>query len=159
MQHGVLGTHRFNRRRLVVRPCRPIFFDPEAEAEKRRAKEEALKLARAQALDAQREREDQEERERVERNKIKVGERGYRWHAMIPQTLKLDYVVAPQADPGLSSGVMGLGGGESASQAGGAGGKRDEGRFAKKMREVQRKQKGSTARAAVPSVEGRNIVL
>ncbi len=32
-------------------------------------------------------------------------------------------------------------------------------RFAKKMLEVQRKQKGKTARAAKPSVEGRTITL
>ena len=31
--------------------------------------------------------------------------------------------------------------------------------FAKKMREVQRKQKSTTARAAKPSVEGRTITL
>ena len=32
-------------------------------------------------------------------------------------------------------------------------------RFAKKMRDVQRKAKSTTARAAKPSVEGRTITL
>ncbi len=36
-------------------------------------------------------------------------------------------------------------------------GRKETGRFDKKMREVLRRQKGSTARAAVPSVEGRNL--
>ena len=67
------------------------------------------------------------------------------------QTSKLDYVVEPQRDERLAA---------AAAAAGNpSGSKRDEGRFAKKMREVQRKQKHSTARAAVPSVEGRTIVL
>jgi len=38
-------------------------------------------------------------------------------------------------------------------------GKKDENRFQKKMNEVQRRQKGSTARAAAPSIEGRGITL
>jgi hypothetical protein len=39
------------------------------------------------------------------------------------------------------------------------GGRKDENRFQKKMNEVQRRQKGSTARAAAVSVEGRGITL
>ena len=39
------------------------------------------------------------------------------------------------------------------------GGRKDENRFQKKMNEVQRRQKGSTARAGVVSIEGRGITL
>lgn len=65
----------------------------------------------------------------------------------LPQSSKLDYVVQPERDMSL------------AAQAAAPVSKKDEGKLAKKMREVVRRQKGSTARAAVPSVEGRNIVL
>lgn len=99
-------------------------------------------------MEAQRTVEEEEASKVEAQKRIKHGERGYRWHALIPSTSKLDYVVAPARDSTL----------EAAAQATGTG-KKDEGRFAKKMREVQRKQKGQTARAAVPSVEGRSIIF
>lgn len=45
------------------------------------------------------------------------------------------------------------------ASGGSKGGRKDEGRLEKRMREVARKQKGSTARAAVPSIEGRGIIM
>jgi hypothetical protein len=69
---------------VCVFACRPIFFDPEAEAEKRRQREEALKKARSQLLQQSRERELAQAAELAVKSKIKHGEAGYRWHASIP---------------------------------------------------------------------------
>lgn len=66
------------------------------------------------------------------------------------QASKLDYVVEPRQDERVS--MM-----QSAAAA--AHVPSNSTRFAKKMREVQRKQKSTTARAAKPSVEGRTITL
>ena len=64
------------------------------------------------------------------------------------QASKLDYVVEPTKNELLMA-AAGAHGGE----------KKETSRFDKKMRDVTRKQKGTTARAAKPSVEGRSIVL
>lgn len=74
----------------------------------------------------------------------------FTFSTLLPQASKLDYVIEPTMDEGLALTL-------AASQAGQVAAK--DTRFAKKMREVQRKQKTSTARAAKPSVEGRTITL
>ncbi|KAL6756903.1 hypothetical protein V8C86DRAFT_2637178 [Haematococcus lacustris] len=135
---------------LVAQWSKPIFFDGEAEAEKRRQKELELQRSRVQMQLQTQKREAAMAAANAAKAKIKHGEAGYRWHAVIPQTSKLDYVVAPQSDQSLAA---------DASNMPSTSNKKDEGRFVKKMRDVVRKQKGSNARAAVPSVEGRNIVL
>ncbi|KAF5831103.1 hypothetical protein DUNSADRAFT_13610 [Dunaliella salina] len=138
---------------LVQQWSRPIFFDPDAEAEKRRAREHALLKARQQGLEQQRRQEEAEAEEAAMRAKAKLGQPGFRWHASRPQASKLDYVVEPQHDPMLQA-LAAQGGG-----SGGGGGKKDENRFQKKMNEVLRRQKGTTARAAAPSTDGRGITL
>eukprot|EP00798_Chlamydomonas_sp_ICE-L_P021242 gene21242-28158_t len=132
-------------RELVQRWSRPIFFDADSEAEKRRVKEEQLRGARANSLMLSNQK-DADAKLASQKPKPKLGQAGFRWHAAIPQASKLDYVVEPQKDERLVA-------------AAGAHEKKETSRFDKKMREVTRKQAGKTARAAVPSVEGRNIVI
>jgi hypothetical protein len=66
-------------------PLRPIFFDPDAEAEKRRAREHALVKARQQGLEQQRRLEEANADEAAMRSKAKLGQPGFRWHASRPQ--------------------------------------------------------------------------
>mmetsp|Transcript_25094 Transcript_25094/g.54577 ORF Transcript_25094/g.54577 Transcript_25094/m.54577 type:complete len:489 (-) Transcript_25094:841-2307(-) len=136
-------------RELVQQWSRPIFYDHEKEEEKRAEKEKQLKEARARALEQQKQVEATQAATVAGKAKPKVGEAGYRWHASIPATSKLDYVVEPQKAAGAPA----------VAAAAGAHNAPKDNRFAKKMREVVRKQKGNAARAAKPSVEGRSIVL
>mmetsp|Transcript_5642 Transcript_5642/g.9840 ORF Transcript_5642/g.9840 Transcript_5642/m.9840 type:complete len:501 (-) Transcript_5642:850-2352(-) len=134
---------------LVQKWARPIFFDPEAEAEKRRAREESLHAARSVMQKQSTRRDDAAAAEEAAKKAIKYGHQGYRWHASIPQAMKLDYVVAPQQSAVSAA---------AATMQQPAKGK-DEDRLAKKMRDVERRAKASTARAHVPSVEGRGIIM
>jgi hypothetical protein len=58
-------------------------------------------------------------------------------------------VKEPEHDPSLVT---------AAAQAG-KGGKGGEDRLQKKLRELTRRQKGSTARAAAPSADGKGVML
>jgi transcription factor SPN1 len=70
------------------------------------------------------------------------GDPGYRNHATIPRASKLDYVTAPES---------------TAREKQSAGAKNDA--LAKKLREVNKKAKVTSARAMKPSAEGRGILL
>lgn len=69
---------------------------------------------------------------------------------LLLQGSKLDYVVNPQKSNEISAAA-------EVTQA--RSGVRSDDSLSKKLREQQRKLKASSARAMVPSVEGRNIVL
>ena len=72
-------------RELVQKWSRPIFFDAETEAEKRRVREDQLKRARAHAIETQRTLDATQSQANAGKPKPKLGQAGFRWHASIPQ--------------------------------------------------------------------------
>ncbi|GAX85985.1 hypothetical protein CEUSTIGMA_g13401.t1 [Chlamydomonas eustigma] len=136
-------------RELVQNWSRPIYDDPDAEAEKKRIRSKQLEKARLANVAMQRAAE---AKKAAQRPALRPGDPGWRMHASIPQATKLDYV----HEPSVSERVQQA---SAAAAAAAAHAPEKSSRFAKKMREVLRKQKSTAARAAKPSVEGRTITL
>ena len=149
---------------LINQWTRPIFHDPEEEERKRRLKERHLAHSREMEIKASKAREEKAQALLKQQEASaaaagggskasrapRQGEAGFRWHASIPVASKLDYVNQPKLEEGLALSM-------AAAEAKGAGSK--DTRFDKKMREVVRKSKTGTARAAKPSIEGRSITI
>lgn len=138
-------TNRKLAKAIVDAWSRPIYFNPEEEKRKKEQKLEALVQIRRMSKqqqdeqDLRREVEDETGRKRP----LRPGDPGYRIHAAIPRASKLDYVKAP----------------ESRVEVPAAAAAKTTDRFAKKMRDVVRKNKGSNSRAMKPSIEGRGMVV
>lgn len=129
---------------LVEKWSRPIFRrEEDVEIRMKRDEERLRQYAAARRMQQQAEKEKQAVQEQ---KPSKPNEPGFRWHAAIPQASKLDYVKAPEGISDYQEGQLGAGA-------------KQPSRFAKKMREISRKNKNTTARAAKPSVEGRGLVM
>lgn len=129
---------------LVEKWSRPIFRrEDDFELRQQREQEKLKSYALARKAQQQQEKATQQVQEQ---RSARQGEAGFRWHAAIPQASKLDYVKAPEGISDFNDNHV-------------AAGPKQPSRFAKKMREISRKQKETTARAAKPSVEGRGLVM
>ena len=176
-------------RRLMQSWMRDIVHDPEAEAAKRERQLASLKRQRAQAAGRAAEEAAALAARRAADMEVRPGAKGFRRHAYIPAVAKLDYVTNPRAAPGLDAAAAaaaarrgrGGGGGDEdeehdggfgamaavarepgaarRGERGGGGGGGSVDPLTARMREQQRARKGSLARAAKVSVEGRNIAM
>lgn len=84
---------------------------------------------------------------------LKPGEVGYRYHASMPPTAKLDYIVTPRQH------MEGDDGGRAGTALGAPPG-RPQGtppRLAGRLRDLERKNKNKAARAGKIDVEGRTL--
>lgn len=104
---------------------------------------EQLRRAREQSLRNSREQEVAPAGDAPKRA-VQPGEPGFRWHAAVPQSAKLDYVAEPESV-------------YDESAAGGYNPKKT--RFVAKTREIERKRKQTTQRAMKPNVEGRGMII
>jgi hypothetical protein len=163
----------------------PVIHDPEREAEKRAKQANNLERQRKLALRQTKVEGEALQKKRDAESALLPGEKGFRRHAYIPTVAKLDYVHNPgrEGGGGAGGGASGSGrrgrdeedeendGGFGAMAAvarepgsgraarGGGGGGPELDPLTRKMRERAKIHKGSTARAAKVSVEGRNITL
>jgi len=154
---------------------RPIVHDPEAERQKKLR--QVSKNLHQRKLAMQRSKEEMEalQRKRDAESALQPGQKGFRRHAYIPLAAKLDYVHNPGSALGAAGGRRrgeedededgGFGAmaavapepGARRGGGGGGGGGAEMNPLDRKMIERNRQKKGSTARAATVSVEGRNI--
>lgn len=157
----------------------PIMHDPQREREKKDRQAHALARQRQLALSRVRVEQEALMKKRQAESALQPGQKGFRRHAYIPTAAKLDYVHNPSSAAAGGSGGGGRRRGEEDEDndggfgamaavahepgqrrgGGGGGGGPELSPLAKKMRDMQRMRKGSTARAAKVSVEGRNIAM
>ncbi|KAL4424116.1 hypothetical protein ABPG75_001417 [Micractinium tetrahymenae] len=138
---------------LVERWSRPILAPnrarnlDEEEQERILAARQARQARQAAQQTAQRgSQQDGEEDEGGRRREPKFGEPGFRFHASIPQAAALDYVKAPTSKFAMPEAAKG-----------GKKDKADEHKLSKKLKGMAKG--GRTGRAAVASVEGRNVTI
>ncbi|KAL4853818.1 hypothetical protein ACK3TF_005298 [Chlorella vulgaris] len=145
------ATNRRLAKELVERWSRPILA-PSRARELGAEEQERIQVARQQRKARQElqrgaaQGEDLgEDEEGMRRRQPKMGEPGFRYHAAIPQAAALDYVKAPSSQFAMP-------------EKKGPGGKgRDEHKLTKKLKGMSKGNK--TGRAAVVSVEGRQVTL
>ncbi|KAI8472508.1 MAG: hypothetical protein J3K34DRAFT_519697 [Monoraphidium minutum] len=168
-------------RKLLHTWVEPIVHDPEREREKRERQAALGARQRRLAVERSKAEADALDRRRAADAAVQPGQKGFRRHAYIPTAAKLDYV----HNPGTAAAGGGGGGrrrgeededndggfGAMAAVAaepgqarrggggGGGGGAAEMNPLDRRMRENQRNKKGTAARAAKVSVEGRNITL
>lgn len=114
----------------------------------RQARQQRQAAVEAAQRGSQPDEEEDEEEGGMRRRGPKFGEPGFRYHAFIPQAAALDYVKAPTSNYAMPE------------MGGGKGGKKDKDgdhKLAKKLKVMAKG--GRTGRAAIASVEGRNVTI
>lgn len=134
--HMCLSVRRLSPQRRAY-----SFAAADAEDFKKEQKMQHLKMARQQSLSS---RQDLQAAGPAAPPVLKPGDPGFRWHAMVPASARLDYLEEPKS--AFEEGSLGSFNPKKT-------------RFIQKTREVELKRKQTTQRAMQPNVEGRGMII